>query len=63
MHRPASLLSVLFLSIVSLAHLARVIYNVEFVVAGISIPVWMSSAAFVFCGFLAIWLFKERASV
>lgn len=62
MHRPASMISVLFLSIVSIAHLARVIYDVEFIVAGISIPVWMSAVAFVFCGLLAVWLFRERAA-
>jgi hypothetical protein len=61
MQRPASLISILFLSIVSLAHLARVVYSVDFVVAGIPIPLLMSAAACVFCGFLAIWLYKERA--
>ena len=62
MNKPASLISALFIALVALGHLLRILYNLDLLIAGIPVPMWASGAAMVFCGFLAIWLFRERQS-
>ncbi|HEX9081006.1 MAG TPA: hypothetical protein VF768_01945 [Holophagaceae bacterium] len=57
--RPASLTAVLFLAIVALAHLIRLLGRVEVVIGGQAVPLWMSGAAFLFCGLLALALARE----
>ncbi len=57
--RPAATVATAFLSIVAVAHLLRLIFHVEVVVAGWAIPVWMSVVAMFFTGGLAIALARE----
>ena len=45
----------LVFALVSLLHLARVIFAVEIVIGAVVLPVWVSGAGFVGGGFLAIW--------
>jgi len=58
--KPASLVTVIFLTFVCVAHLLRVIYRVEIVAGGKSIPIWMSVLACLFTAALAGWLWKEQ---
>lgn len=57
--RPASLIAVLFLAAVALAHLARLLGRIEVLIGGMAVPLWMSGAAFLFCGLLALALIRE----
>ncbi|WP_257306681.1 hypothetical protein [Geothrix campi] len=58
--KPASLLSTAFLGIVSLSHLLRVILGLEVQVGRALVPSWMSLVAFLFCGILAVLLYREQ---
>lgn len=57
--KPAALLASLFLALIALAHLIRVVAGVEVLIGGLAIPPWMSLAAFLFCGALALALVRE----
>ncbi len=57
--RPAATVATAFLSIIAVAHLLRVIFHIEVVAAGWTIPIWMSVAAMFFTGGLAIALARE----
>ena len=57
-----TLLSALFLFIVSLAHLARVILGVQIIANDHVVPIWLSVVAFLVTLFLAIMLYKEGKS-
>lgn len=48
-----------FLGIVSLAHLFRALFRLELQVGSFQVPQWMSLVAFLFCGALALLLFRE----
>jgi hypothetical protein len=52
-------LATAFLGLVALAHLARVLLRLEIRIASVLVPQWMSLAAFLFCGALAILLYRE----
>ena len=58
--KPASLVTVIFLAFVSIAHLLRVIYRVEIVAGGVSIPIWMSVLACLATAALAGCLWREQ---
>jgi len=58
--RPAALLTVIFLSLVSLAHLLRLLYRVEIVAGGVTVPMWPSVWACLITAGLAGWLWRER---
>jgi hypothetical protein len=58
--RPAALVATVFLSVVAAAHLLRVLFRVEVVAAGWTIPIWMSLVAVLFTGGLAIALAREN---
>lgn len=62
MNKPASLIGALFIALIALGHFLRILFNIDLVIYSIMIPMWASAAAAVFCGFLAIWLFRERQS-
>jgi hypothetical protein len=57
--KASTIISVIFLFLVSAAHLLRVIFQVEIIVATFAIPMWMSLAAFIFTAALAIWLWMD----
>lgn len=54
-----SLLSIVFLGVVSLAHLARLILQIPVQIGPFQVPQWMSLAAFLFCAGLAVSLHLE----
>jgi hypothetical protein len=56
-------LAVIILSIVSLAHLLRLIFRVEVVAGGMVIPQWMSAAGFLLAGGIAIYLWYENRKI
>ncbi len=58
--KPPSLIAVIFLGVVSVAHLLRLLLGVEAVVGGRLIPMWASLVAFVFTGALAVALWSEK---
>lgn len=57
--KSASCIATVFLGIVALAHLFRVVFHVNIQVGSFIVPQWMSLAAFLFCGVLAILVFRE----
>jgi uncharacterized integral membrane protein len=61
--RPASLITVLFLSLIAVAHLLRLVFQVEVVAGGTTIPMGVSVLGCVVPGALAFALWREvRAS-
>ncbi|HEV8335636.1 MAG TPA: hypothetical protein VGR67_04390 [Candidatus Polarisedimenticolia bacterium] len=58
--KPAAGLSVLLLSLVSVAHLLRLLYRVEIVAAGRVIPLWASVPGALISATLAGWLWREQ---
>ena len=60
--KPASLLAVLVFSLVSIAHLARLIFQAEVLVGGAVIPMWMSVVGLFVAGGLAAALWREAHS-
>jgi hypothetical protein len=57
--KPASLIAALLLALVALAHLARLILQTEVLVAGATIPMWVSVVGFIVPGLLAVALWRE----
>lgn len=56
----ASRVTAIVLGLIALAHLLRVIFQLEVVVQGVDVPRWVSGVSFVVFGFLASWLWIER---
>ena len=44
--------------LISLGHLLRLLTQVEVLVAGHPIPLWLNAIGFVFAGGLSLWLWK-----
>ena len=59
--RRYSLVSGLFLSLLTCVQLLRVILRWPVRVANVDVPVWVSVLAAVIVGSLAIWAFRARA--
>jgi hypothetical protein len=57
--RPGTVLTIVFLLLVAIAHLLRVLYGVEVTAGGLAIPMWMSVAATLLTGALALLLWRE----
>jgi hypothetical protein len=60
--KPASLLAVLVLAVVSIAHLARLVLRTEVIVGGAVIPIWVSVIGLFAAGALAVALWREAQS-
>ena len=58
--KPATAIAIVFIGIVSLAHLLRLIFQLDIIVAGKAVPIWMSGVAFLATGALAIGLWAEH---
>ncbi len=58
--KPAALVAVIFLGLVALVHVVRLALQVEVVVGGALIPLWVSLFAVLGPGALAIWLWREQ---
>jgi len=57
-----SLLATILLSVVSLAHLLRLVFGVELLADGVEIPLWTSALGFVIPGAIAVMLLRENRS-
>lgn len=57
--KPATHLATILLAVVSLAHLARILFGTQVTLADRVIPMWLSWVAFVVAGVLAIMLWRE----
>lgn len=57
--KPASLIAVLVFSLIAVAHLLRLIFQAEVLVAGATIPMWVSSVGLLVAGALAVALWRE----
>jgi hypothetical protein len=60
--KPASLTAVFILSLVAIAHLLRLIFQVEVLVGGATIPMWVSVVGLIVPGALAVALRREAES-
>jgi membrane protein implicated in regulation of membrane protease activity len=58
--KASTIITLVFLFLVSAAHLLRLIVQVEILDATFAIPMWMSLAAFIFTAALAIWLWMDN---
>lgn len=61
--RPASFVATVFLGIIALAHLVRAVLGLGVRIGRAQIPLWMSVVAFLFCGGLAMLLYRENRNV
>ena len=60
--KPASLIAVILLSLVAVAHLLRLVFQIEVLVGGESIPMWVSGVGLLVPGALALALWREAQS-
>jgi len=59
--KPSTIITVIFLLLISIVHLLRLIFQVKVTMAGATeIPMWMSAAACIATAALAIWLWREN---
>jgi hypothetical protein len=58
--KTSTIITVVFLFLVSAAHLLRLVFQVQIMAATVAIPMWMSWAAFIFTAALAIWLWMDN---
>jgi len=58
--KPAKTIAVIFLSLVSIAHLLRLIFQVKVMANAVELPMWLSIPAAVFTAALAVWLWTEN---
>lgn len=52
----------LLLTLVAVAHLLRLVYQLPLTVGTTSIPMWVSGVAVIVTGGLAVWLWKAQDS-
>jgi hypothetical protein len=57
--KPFTMLAVIVLALIALAHLYRLIRPFEVVVAGHVLPQWLSAVALIVAGGLAVMLWRE----
>jgi hypothetical protein len=57
--KPASLIAVLAFSLVALAHLLRLVFRIEVLVGGATVPMWVSVVGLIVTGALAMGLWRE----
>jgi hypothetical protein len=57
---PPTRIAAVLLTAVALAHLARVVLGVEATVAGSVVPMWVSVAATIVAGGVALMLWRDR---
>lgn len=58
--KPATTIVVIFLLLVSIAHLFRLILQIKVTAGSFEVPMWMSVPACIVTAALAIWLWKEN---
>ncbi|HJV47829.1 MAG TPA: hypothetical protein VJ549_01010 [Geothrix sp.] len=57
--KAGSFLATVFLGVIAMAHLIRVLLHLNVQIGSFPVPLWMSLVAFLFCGALAITLYRE----
>ncbi len=57
--KPASTIAAVLLFLIALAHLLRLVFQVEIVVSGVTLPMWASILGCVVPAFIAVMLLKE----
>lgn len=60
--KPALLVAILVFSVVAISHLLRLVLQVEVLVAGATIPMWVSVVGLIVTGALAAALWLEAQS-
>jgi len=60
--KPATSLAVLIFTLVAVAHLLRLVFRVEVLVAGAAMPMWLSVVGLVVASVLAVALWREGQS-
>jgi len=60
--KPATMLTTIVLSFISLAHVVRLILQTGVTIAGRTLPMWPSAAAVILFAVLAIALWRENAT-
>jgi hypothetical protein len=58
--KPATLVAIIFLSVVALLHLVRLFFHVELTINGAMVPLWVSIVGFLFTAGLAILMWREN---
>jgi hypothetical protein len=58
--KPSVIVTLAFLCVVALGHLARFVSQVDITVASTIVPMWPSLVVFFALGALAIWLWREQ---
>ena len=58
--KASAIVTVIFLLIVSAAHLFRLIFQAQIMVNTFAVPMWMSAAACIVTAALAIWLWMDN---
>lgn len=58
--KPAVWVAICFLSLIALAHIARLVLDVEVTVGSVAVPMWASIPAVVGPAALAVWLWKQE---
>lgn len=57
--KPASILAVAVFSLVALSHLLRLVLQIEVLVGGVPVPMWVSGVALLVTAGLAVALWRE----
>ena len=60
MKKPATLIAIVLLGLVAIAHLARLVLGVEVMVGGRLIPAWVSVPGFLVPAILSVLIWRER---
>jgi hypothetical protein len=58
--KPSTIIAVIFLFLVSAAHLLRLVFKVQIMANTVEIPMWMSLLACIVTAALAIWLWTDN---
>jgi hypothetical protein len=59
--KPAVRVTMVLLSLLCVAHLLRLLYRVEVVAGGVTVPLWLSAVACLATAALAGWLWREQS--
>ncbi len=57
--KPATTVAAVLLFLISLAHLLRLVFQVEVIVSGVTLPMWASVLGCVVPAFIAVMLLRE----
>jgi membrane protein implicated in regulation of membrane protease activity len=58
--KASTIVAVVFLLWISAGHLLRLVFKTQVTVGTLQIPMWISTAAFLFCAALAVWLWAQN---